>query len=276
MTVAEVVAQAVAELRAAGIQGAQRDVRALTAYALGVDASSIVLLGPDVFDAASAQRLNAALARRLQREPVSKIIGRRQFWGREFHISSAVLDPRPETETLIVEALQRPAQRVLDLGTGSGILAVTLIAEWPAARALATDISLAALTVASHNATHLGVVDRIEFLQSDWFGAVEGTFDLIIANPPYISADEMVRLDRDVRDFDPHLALSPGGDGLDAYRAIVAAAPVHLSPQGRMIVEIGYRQGEAVLRLLDQAGFTALACHRDLAGRDRVISACHS
>ena len=275
MTVCEAVAQAVGQLRAAGIQGAQRDARALTAFALGVAPSQIILLGPEAFDAVSAQRLTAALARRLQREPVSKIIGWRQFWGRDFHISTAVLDPRPETETLIVEALKRPAHWVLDLGTGSGILAITLMAEWPAAQALATDISPAALAVAGQNATRLGGADRIQFLQSDWLDAVEGSFDLIVANPPYITAEEMVALEPDVRDFDPHVALSPGGDGLDAYRAIFAAAPAHLEPQGRLIVEIGHRQAEAVFQLLERAGFTALGCHRDLAGRDRVVSACH-
>ena len=275
MTICEAVAQAVGQLCAAGMQGAQRDARALTAFALGVAPSQIILLGPEAFDAVSAQRLNAALARRLQREPVSKIIGWRQFWGRDFHISKAVLDPRPETETLIVEALKRPAYRVLDLGTGSGILAITLMAEWPAAQALATDISPAALAVAGQNATRLGGADRIQFLQSDWLDAVEGSFDLIVANPPYITAEEMVALEPDVRDFDPHVALSPGGDGLDAYRAIFAAAPAHLEPQGRLIVEIGHRQAEAVFQLLKRTGFTALGCNRDLAGRDRVVSACH-
>jgi len=275
VTVCEAVAQAVGQLRAAGIQGAQRDARALTAFALGVAPSQIILLGPEAFDAVSAQRLTAALARRLQREPVSKIIGWRQFWGREFHISTAVLDPRPETETLIVEALKRPAHRVLDLGTGSGILAITLMAEWPATQALATDISPAALAVAGQNATRLGGADRIQFLQSVWLDAVEGSFDLIVANPPYITAEEMVALEPDVRDFDPHVALSPGGDGLDAYRAIFAAAPAHLEPQGRLIVEIGHRQAEAVFQLLELAGFTPLGFHRDLAGRDRVVSACH-
>tara|TARA_B100000780_G_scaffold238977_1_gene180569 strand:+ start:109 stop:939 length:831 start_codon:yes stop_codon:yes gene_type:complete len=275
VTVCEAVAQAFGQLRAAGIQGAQRDARALTAFALGVAPSQIILLGPEAFDAVSAQRLIAALARRLQHEPVSKIIGWRQFWGRDFHVSTAVLDPRPETETLIVEALKRPAHRVLDLGTGSGILAITLMAEWPAAQVLATDISPAALVVAGQNATRLVGTDRIQFLQSDWLDAVEGSFDLIVANPPYISAKDMVALEPDVRDFDPHVALSPGGDGLDAYRAIFAAAPAHLEPQGRLIVEIGHRQAEAVFQLLKRTGFTALGCNRDLAGRDRVVSACH-
>ncbi|MDG2405036.1 MAG: peptide chain release factor N(5)-glutamine methyltransferase [Paracoccaceae bacterium] len=276
MTVAEAVAEAIGQLHDAGIKGAQRDARALTAFALGVSPSRIILLGPDVFDAVSALRLNAALVRRLQREPVSKIIGRRQFWGREFNISAAVLDPRPETETVIIEALKRPAHRVLDLGTGSGILAITLMAEWPAAQALATDISPGALAVARQNAARLGGADRIKFLQSDWFDAVEGSFDLIVANPPYISAAEMVGLEPDVRDYDPQAALSLGGDGFDAYRAIFAKAPAHISPQGRLIVEIGHRQAEAVLQLLEQAGFTTLACYRDLAGRDRVISAGYS
>ena len=273
MTVFEMVANAAQSLRAAGIDSAARDARALVAHALGVAANRIVLLGSDPIDLKAQERLAGYLERRLRHEPVSKITGWRQFWGRDFHISKAVLDPRPETETVIVEALKHPAATVLDLGTGSGILAVTLMAEWPKAQALATDISPAALAVAGKNAARYDIGDRLSFAQSNWFDGVQGEFDLIVANPPYIAMEEMAGLDRDVRDFDPHIALTPGGDGLDPYRVIAAAVGRHLSPDGRLIVEIGHQQAADVLQIFQDAGLSSLCCHPDLAGRDRVISA---
>ena len=273
MTVFEMVANTAQSLRAAGIDSAARDARALVAHALGVAANRIVLLGSDPIDLKAQERLAGYLERRLRHEPVSKITGWRQFWGRDFHISKAVLDPRPETETVIVEALKYPAATVLDLGTGSGILAVTLMAEWPKAQALATDISPAALAVAGKNAARYDIGDRLSFAQSNWFEGVQGEFDLIVANPPYIAMEEMAGLDRDVRDFDPHIALTPGGDGLDPYRVIAAAVGRHLSPDGRLIVEIGHQQAADVLQIFQDAGLSSLCCHPDLAGRDRVISA---
>ena len=273
MTVFEMVANAAQSLRAAGIDSAARDARALVAHALGVAANRIVLLGSDPIDLKAQERLAGYLERRLRHEPVSKITGWRQFWGRDFHISKAVLDPRPETETVIVEALKHPAATVLDLGTGSGILAVTLMAEWPKAQALATDISPAALAVAGKNAARYDIGDRLSFAQSNWFEGVQGEFDLIVANPPYIAMEEMAGLDRDVRDFDPNIALTPGGDGLDPYRVIAAAVGRHLSPDGRLIVEIGHQQAADVLQIFQDAGLSSLCCHPDLAGRDRVISA---
>ena len=273
MTVFEAVANSTHRLRAAGIDSAARDARALVAYALGVGPDRIVLLGPDPIDTRARDQLSGYVERRLQHEPVSKITGLRQFWGRDFHISKAVLDPRPETETVIVEALKYPAKTVLDLGTGSGVLAVTLMMEWPKAEALATDISPAALAVARENAARFDIGDRLSFAQSNWFEGVQGSFDLIVANPPYIAMDEMAGLDRDVRDYDPHIALSPGGDGLDPYRVIAACVRRHLSPDGRLIVEIGYQQAVEVMQLFQNAGLSALRCHADLAGRDRVISA---
>ena len=274
MTVFEMVANAAHSLRAAGIDSAARDARALVAHALGVAANRIVLLGSDPIDLKAQERLAGYLERRLRHEPVSKIMGWRQFWGRDFHISKAVLDPRPETETVIVEALKHPAATVLDLGTGSGILAVTLMAEWPKAQALATDISPVALAVAGENAARYDIGDRLSFAQSNWFEGVQGEFDLIVANPPYIAMEEMAGLDRDVRDFDPHIALTPGGDGLDPYRLIAAAVGRHLSTDGRLIVEIGHQQAADVLQIFQDAGLSSLCCHPDLAGRDRVISAC--
>jgi release factor glutamine methyltransferase len=185
-----------------------------------------------------------------------------------------VLDPRPDTETLIAAALEGPAPAtLLDLGTGSGAIAVTLLAEWPGARGLATDISPAALAVAQDNACRHGVQDRLDLILSDWFASVAGPVDLILSNPPYIAAAEMPALDPEVLLHDPAIALSPGGDGLAPYRVIAAQAGAHLTPQGRVIVECGWQQGDAVQAIFRAAGWPRLDLRRDLEGRDRVIIA---
>ena len=271
-TVAGAVAETTQRLRAAGIDSPQRDARALVARALGLPPQRILLHGPELINASAASVLRCSVKRRLAREPVSKIIGCRQFWGREFHISDAVLDPRPETETLVGEALRQPACRILDLGTGSGILAITLLSEWPSATALATDISAVALEVAAQNARRFGVQSRLSLQAGDWFDVVQGRFDLIVSNPPYISAMEFAALAPEVRDYDPHLALTPGGDGLAAYRVIVATASKHLTPSGRLLVEIGYLQAEPVRQLFIKGGFLSVETHLDLEGRNRVIA----
>ncbi|HHC30272.1 MAG TPA: peptide chain release factor N(5)-glutamine methyltransferase, partial [Rhodobacterales bacterium] len=215
----------------------------------------------------------ALIHRRLEHEPVSRIIGRRMFWGRDFKISPDVLDPRPETEVIVAAALEqeRPA-RLLDLGTGSGILAVTLLAEWPEVAAVASDLSPLALEVARENAAAQGVDARLTLIESDWFAGVEGLFDLIVSNPPYIAADELPGLAHEVRDFDPEMALTPGGDGLDAYRTILADVDAHLAPGGRMMVEIGPTQGAAVSAMFEAAGLGNVALLPDLDGRARVVT----
>jgi len=219
-------------------------------------------------------RYEALLHRRLDHEPVSRIIGRRLFWGRDFRITPHVLDPRPETETLVAEALAGPAPaRLLDLGTGSGILAVTLLAEWAQSEALASDLSPEALIVARANAEDIGVADRLTLIEADWFSGIDAGFDLIVSNPPYIAASEMAGLDPEVREHDPEIALTPGGDGLDAYRAIAAGARARLAPGGRLLVEIGPTQGAQVAALLVAAGLSEVSVLPDLDGRDRVVRA---
>lgn len=215
----------------------------------------------------------AMVERRARREPVSHILGRRAFWRHNFLVTAEVLDPRPETETLVQAALAAPFGRVLDLGTGSGCILLSLLAERTAATGLGTDLSVAALAVARRNAAATGVGARAAFLLSDWLERVEGSFDLIVSNPPYVAAAEMPGLAPEVRDWEPHLALTPGGDGLDAYRAIVRDAPGHLAPGGRLIVEIGPTQAAAVSALFARAGLAAVSTLRDLDGRDRVIVA---
>ena len=266
------LAAAVRRLRAAGVPDAPRDARRLLAHALGIAPDRLTLHLAEDLPAGAEAAFEAALSRRERREPVSHITGRRAFYGRDFHVSRDVLDPRPETETLIEQALSKPFSRVLDLGSGSGCILLTLLAERPEATGLGVDLSEAALAVARRNAEGLDIV-RAEFARSDWCAAVEGRFDLIVSNPPYIAADEMSGLSPEVRDWEPEMALSPGGDGLDAYRAIAACAPAHLPPGGRLMVEIGPTQGAAVSALFRAAGLENVAIHSDIDGRDRVVCA---
>ncbi|GGH47143.1 peptide chain release factor N(5)-glutamine methyltransferase [Frigidibacter albus] len=273
MTGAEALRAAVARLAAAGVADAPRDTRRLLAHAMGIGADRLLLHLGEALSPSVAAAFELAVAARAARQPVSQITGSRLFWGRAFRVTRDTLDPRPETECLIAAALERPFARVLDLGTGTGCIVLTLLAERPASRGGGTDLSQAALAVAAGNAADLGLADRVEFVASDWFTGVEGRFDLIVSNPPYITECEMASLAPEVRDWEPHLALTPGGDGLDAYRAIAAGAGGHLAPGGRLLVEIGPAQGAAVAALFAAAGLSQIRVLPDLDGRDRVVSA---
>ncbi len=263
---------AVQALTAAGLPQPADDARYLLAHALGVTRDRLILLGPDPMPDTAAQILDAALQRRLAREPVTRIIGTRLFWGRAFTVTPDVLDPRADTETLVAAALQGPAPaRLLDLGTGSGAIALSLLAEWPDAVATATDISRAALDVAAGNARALGVADRLELVLSDWFAAITGRYALIVSNPPYIAQAELDSLAPEVRNHDPAHALSPGGDGLAPYHIIAAHGANHLTPQGRILLEIGWQQGPQVMAIFARHGWQNLRLIPDLEGRDRVV-----
>lgn len=264
---------AVARLTAAGVDGAARDARLLLAAALGVAPDRLALHLADPLPPEVADRFETHLQDREARRPVAQIVGRRLFWGRPFRVTRDTLDPRPETETLVAAALDEPFSRVLDLGTGTGCILLTVLAERPGATGVATDMSEAALAVARQNAADLGLSDRAEFRRADWFAGVDGAFDLILSNPPYIAAAEMAGLAPEVRDWEPPGALSPGGDGLAAYRAIAAGAGPHLSAGGRLLVEIGPTQGAAVAALFAAAGLRDLRVLPDLDGRDRVVAA---
>ncbi len=276
MTLREALVMGTRRLREAGLDGAPRDARALLAASAGI-APDRVLLEADM-EVPDPARFDAMIARRIDGEPVSKIIGERLFWGRMFKVTEDTLDPRPETETLIAAALEGgPVERVADLGTGSGIIAVTLLAEWPEAHAVATDISAEALAIARENAERHGVGARLRTermpVAEAWFPDGMERCDLILSNPPYISEEEMAGLSREVHDHDPHIALTPGGDGLAPYRAIAASGRAFLRPGGRIMVEIGWRQGEAVTEIFRAAGFETVSCLPDMDGRDRVIVA---
>nr|WP_216365015.1 MULTISPECIES: peptide chain release factor N(5)-glutamine methyltransferase [unclassified Roseobacter] len=258
-------------LRAVGIEGAEKDARWLMAAALGVTPDRVILHLRDPLSEEAEFFYENALGRRLACEPVSHILGGRWFYGRWFHVTADVLDPRPETEILIEQALRHPFKEVLDLGTGTGCILLSLLAERPGATGIGTDISPQALAIAEWNAAELNIGDRLALIESDWFSAVGGRFDLIVSNPPYIAAVEMAALAPDVRDYEPHGALTDGADGLFAYRAIAAAAPGHLTSGGRVLVEIGPSQGRAVSDLFAEAGLSEITVTPDFDGRDRVV-----
>ncbi len=272
-TVQGALAAGAARLRTAGVPDAARDARRLMAAALGVGPERLALA-----EGALPGAAGAAFARMLEQRarfrPVAQILGRRAFWGREFAVSAAVLDPRPETETLVALALRDPAPaRILDLGTGSGAILVTLLAEWPAALGTGTDIDADALAVAEANATRHGVAARADFRVGDWTEGVEGRFGLVVSNPPYIPEGEIAALARDVRDWEPRHALTAGPSGLEAYGRIAAGLGEVLAPGGRVLLEVGVGQGTAVAAILRGAGLTGVAVHPDLDGRDRVVEA---
>ena len=280
VTVAQALAAGIARLAAGGLDDAGRDGRRLLAHALGVGPDRLALHLRDPIAPDAAARFDAAIAARSRRQPVAQITGQRAFWGRMFAVTHDVLDPRPETETLVAAALARPAARVLDLGTGSGCILLTLLAEWPQAAGIGTDVSGPALAVAADNAAALGLADRTTLRQGDWTGCIDaardGPFDLIVSNPPYIAAAEMAGLAPDVRDWEPPGALSPGGDGLAAYRAILPAVPRLLAPGGRVLLEIGPSQAASVTDIARAAGLCRIDVLRDMDGRDRVVAAQQS
>ena len=260
-------------LRDAIGDGANRDARILMAHMMGVPADRLTLELSRTITPTQVSQFEHMIKRRAAFEPVSHIIGKRDFWKHEFKVTPDVLDPRPETETLVELALRgTPPQSILDLGTGSGCILLSLLAEYPEARGLGTDMSEAALTVARENAAALALADRAGFAQADWFDGVSGRFDLIVSNPPYITAAEMDDLSSDVRDYEPHMALTPGGDGLSAYRTLAAGLAEFLAPDGRALFEIGYKQGPDVVAIFRDAGFTEVNLHKDLAGHDRIVT----
>ncbi|MEK0163851.1 peptide chain release factor N(5)-glutamine methyltransferase [Phaeobacter sp. A36a-5a] len=270
-TAAQAMAAAAARLRAAGVPDPARDARILLAHAARIEASRVTLIAPEDLAPEIAERYEQLIALRAIRVPVSQLIGEREFYGRRFKVSGDVLDPRPETETLIEAALAEPFSRVLDLGLGSGCILVTLLAEQRAATGVGVDLSEAACLQASANAVLHRVEARAEILRSDWFSAVEGKFDLIVSNPPYIALDEMSELSDEVRAHEPEMALTDGGDGLGAYRTIAADLGDHLAAGGRVFLEIGPTQGRAVSDLLLSAGLKEVRILPDMDGRDRVV-----
>jgi release factor glutamine methyltransferase len=264
---------------------AQLDARLLAAEACGVSHEEAILRPGRPFRMDESQRLSGFAARRLAGEPVSRIIGRREFWGLSFRITRAVLDPRPETELLAENVrdhfkardLVNAPLRVLDLGTGSGCLLGALLSELPRSYGVGIDRSEAALGVARDNLSRLGLLDRAAFLCADWMSAIRGAaFDAIVSNPPYIAHGEICKLETDVRAYDPPLSLDGGEDGLVAYRTILPQACAALRPGGLLICETGYHQGRAVLDMMKRSAFELDFFEpkilTDLAGVERAVA----
>ncbi|MCB2116870.1 MAG: peptide chain release factor N(5)-glutamine methyltransferase [Rhodobacteraceae bacterium] len=269
----EALAAASRQLSEAGIDGAARDARRLFAFALGIAPERVAVAAPEEILPEVQVRFAAAVAARAARQPLAQITGLREFYGRPFRVTRDTLDPRPETEILVAAALERPFVKMLDLGTGTGCVLLSCLAGMPMAAGTGTDISEAALVVARENAAALHLSRRSRFLCSDWYAEVEGRFDLIVSNPPYIAEAEIADLAPEVRDWEPRWALTPGGDGLDAYRAIASGAGARLMAGGRLLVEIGPTQGSAVAALFAAAGLAGIAIRQDLDERDRVVIA---
>jgi len=229
-------------------------------------------------DDADIAAYEALLVRRLAREPVARIVGRQEFYGLDFSLNEATLIPRPETEMLVDFGVARLKGRkgamILDLGTGTGCIVLSLLANVPGAKGVGVDLSARALEQARENAVALGLDDRFEALEGSWFSPVAGErFDLIVANPPYIASEAVKGLAPEVFRYDPALALDGGADGLGPYRVIVAGAADHLAPGGVLAVEIGFDQGDRVSRLFEDAGLSGVGVEKDLAGHDRMVVA---
>jgi release factor glutamine methyltransferase len=262
-------------LAAVGVSSARLDAKLLLADALSVEPGWL-FTHPD-FVIEDAAPFLARLERREKREPVSHILGKREFWSREFVVGPAVLDPRPDSETLIAAILKRlPDHKapllLLDLGTGSGCLLLTLLGELPNARGLGLDQSEEALAIARSNAERLGLAGRVEFQKGDWNIPLSlDRFDIVLSNPPYIPSDDIAGLEEEVRRYEPLAALDGGMDGLDAYRAITRQLPSLLKPSGLVAFELGIGQEQAVAHLLEAAGLQNIECENDLAGIARCL-----
>ncbi len=273
-------AAAQAELRRvfaeAGVESAALDARLLAADALQVAPTSLLAEPEAPVGQDGAMRLVAHARRRLAREPVARILGQAEFWGLPFRLSPETLAPRPDTETVVEAALDAVrtgsgSPNILDLGTGTGCILLALLSELTGVFGLATDRSPGALATARTNAELNGLGKRAAFVASNWADAVEGRFDLIVSNPPYIRAAEIPSLEPEVSRFDPLGALDGGSDGLDAYRAILADVRRLLAPGGRLVLEVGHDQAGSVRALAASHDFAVESVRQDLSGQARAI-----
>ncbi|WP_193368537.1 peptide chain release factor N(5)-glutamine methyltransferase [Pelagibius marinus] len=281
MTLAEAVAQAGARLAAAGIEDSRREARLLVCRLLG-GGPELLLGSPErALTDGETGRIEAAVNRRAAREPLSRILGEREFWSLPFALNAATLDPRPDSETLVEAVLAEVAERdaalrLLDLGTGSGCLLLALLSELPAAQGCGIDLSAEAVAQAAANAQRLGLAARARFLRHSWddgLALAPTPWDVIVSNPPYIASAEIAALAPEVAGYDPAAALDGGADGLEAYRSLIPAAAAVLAPGGLLALEIGQGQAAAVEELLVAAGLRPLRRARDLAGIERCLLA---
>jgi release factor glutamine methyltransferase len=283
-TVRRVLMDGTQFLRDAGIESARLDAEVLLGRALDKERADIYLGMESTLNDSDEKIFRESLTRRAKGEPVAYITGHKEFWSLDFVVTPDVLIPRPETELVVELALEgaimaatKAPLKILDIGTGSGVIAIALAKELPAAEIWAVDVSAAALNIAEVNARRHGVAERIKFLDGDLFNPIAELgrrFDVIISNPPYVLSKEIANLGREVRDWEPKMALDGGPDGLDCYRHIIGGAHTYLAPEGRVLLEIGEDQGTAVAGLFVRAeGFEAATIFQDYAGKDRVIGA---
>lgn len=269
-----------ARLRDESIESPDLDARLLVGAALRLDLTGLAVQAERRVTPDEAAAIEGFARRRIAREPVARILGRKEFWGLDLLLSEATLVPRADTETVVEAALDilrredriMDALRIADIGTGSGAILLALLSELPNARGIGTDISAAALATAEENARRLGLAGRAAFVRCDYAAALAGPFDLVVANPPYIATAEIAGLDRDVRAHDPHRALDGGPDGLDAYRILVPQAARLLASDGALIVEVGHGQSAAVGDMMRAAGLALPSPPRaDLGGVPRAV-----
>jgi release factor glutamine methyltransferase len=278
-TIAATLNRAASRLRAAGIANDLLDAQTLLAAAIGRDRTYLIVNFNQELAPEQLEKYQALIERRAAGEPLQYITGRQEFYGLEFEVTPAVLIPRPETELIVEETLRlahqsgRAAPLIVDVGTGSGCIAVALARELEGARVIAADISPAALEVARRNAARYGLRDRIEFVEGDLLGGVgEGTrADFIVSNPPYVAAREMPELQREVREWEPRAALTDEADGLSFYRRLLNEAPAHLKAGGHLLCEMGYGQAASVVALVDGGVWQPPSLLRDLQGIERTL-----
>ena len=279
MTIGEIIREAARALEDAGVPEARREAGSLLSFILGRDRTFLISHAEDETDENSLARFREFVERRAAGEPLQYITGVQDFYGREFRVTPDVLIPRPETELLVEAALQivgdsGAAPFICDVGTGSGCIAVTLLCEIVNARAVAIDKSPAALEIAKMNAQNQSVVDRTLLVVSDCFNSLDSRdyeFDLIVSNPPYVAEAALAGLQREVKDHEPLVALSPGGDGLSVIRRLIDEGPRFIKPNGHMLMEIGYDQGEAVESLINGSAWSLREIRPDLQGIPRIV-----
>jgi release factor glutamine methyltransferase len=269
--------EAVLLMKAAGLDTPVLDARLIVQHALGISWDTLYLKEDQPLGIEEKGRLESELARRAAHEPVSRIVGRRNFWTLDLAVSPDTLDPRPDTESLIETVVAAHPERtqplrLLDLGTGTGAILLALLAEYPSATGLGVDTSEGALAVARTNAESHGLAPRAAFMIGNWAQGLEGPFDVIMSNPPYIESGAIATLSPEVREYDPRLALDGGPDGLDAYRAIIPAIADLLAPSGLAVFEIGQGQADAVTQIACEHGLAPTGIRRDLGGIERALS----
>lgn len=272
MTVAALRREAEAALLKAGVADATLDAAYLVTAALNIEHTALLLQPDAPVTAQQAAHVYDFIARRIAREPLDRIMGSREFYSLSFGLNEATLSPRADTETLVDAVLALKPQRILDVGTGSGCVALALLANAPTATAVATDISTRALQQAAANAATLGLAARIEFVQTNYVEGITGLFDVIVSNPPYIPSRDIPALADEVKNHDPHLALDGGADGLDAYRHLLTVTPILLAPDGWLLFEVGYNQAHDVQQLAVAAGWQLGPTYHDLGGITRVLA----